>query len=1006
MRPASAATLILTALLFAFASTAFAQVNVRTLGGGRLTPNGPDAGFVDGNTLQSSQFRVPSGLAVDAAGMVYIADRNNGALRKLDVAGNRASTLVTGLNQPVAVAVDSTNNIYVLTQGDGLILRVDRFGNLSTNRARLLQPTALALGSSNAIYVTEAGGNVVRVINEARVPLRAGLNRPSGLALLESGLLAVSDTDNHRILFLNPENGNTILQIGTGVAGFRDGPIDSARFNQPHQLARTPGGSLLVADRGNHRLRSINTDGTVTTVYGVDPKSWEGPECVTCNPIILPGWFDGSTEFAEAREPLGVAVSRDGAVFTTEVFYHLVRQVTGLTLTSGSVGTGGTGGTGTDARALPPILIPDSGYFPLGQSITVLNPNTNALFANTIYYTTDGSIPTTNSLRLALSNNVGVISWRETTRDLTSLRLVSFVGGTASDVISGQAATTNEIGVTRDIAAGIGSTLVVPVTVNLRPGDQLKSLQFRVEVTPTLNSTPMIPEKFRALSVSSNDFIRVVTSSESGGSSTFSAASYANGLARGLTVTFIGTNASFSINNFAVVAMIAVPIPATAPLGARYTISVLSPSGTSDGAEASVPLRSMSPREIVVTNVSYLVGDSSPATWYNSDQIGRFGFGDGGLNNSDVNNAFAASLGLRVPYPFSDLFDALDVYPEDTDAGAGGDGFIRFLDWQVILRRSIGLDPARWRRTWSVGGVRVASRDSGSLPNLPAQTMSGIGLGVVWHPQAAVGALSIENAQPNVTVEMPVYVSVAAGYRLAGLAFRATVEPEGSAPPLLRPVEFVPATGVPTPIQGLGPGSNTLLCGWPIVPASSFNPSLQNSNILGSVRFTVPYNALPGQAYTLRFANADGSPDLKTQYDFETWPGSVWVQSTALRKPETISDEWKNHFFGSATNVSASADPDQDGSPNWMEYLAGTDPTKGQSSLRLLAPQFDAAKTGVVLQWLSAPGKMYTLETSLQPAGTSWTALATNLAGDGLIRQWTNTTAGTQTRFYRLRLQP
>src|SRR5665811_902458 len=90
-------------------SSLFADTTVTTLGGGRLSTAGPDAGFTDGDILQSSQFRTPFGCAVDLAGRVYVADRDNGALRRLDLAANRCRTVLSGLNQPVAVAVDPTN---------------------------------------------------------------------------------------------------------------------------------------------------------------------------------------------------------------------------------------------------------------------------------------------------------------------------------------------------------------------------------------------------------------------------------------------------------------------------------------------------------------------------------------------------------------------------------------------------------------------------------------------------------------------------------------------------------------------------------------------------------------------------------------------------------------------------------------------------------------------------------------------------------------------------------
>jgi streptogramin lyase len=256
-------------------SPLFADATVTTLGGGRLSPAGSDAGFTDGDILQSSQFRNPFGCAVDLAGRVYVADRDNGVLRRLDLAANRCRTVLGGLNQPVAVAVDPTNTVYILTQGDGSIRTLQR-GIVSVLTSRLSAPTAMADDGNGSLFVTQNDGTVVRVsISNGSVsaPLLAGLQQPGGIVALDSGLLAVSETGGNRVRIWNPGNGQMVQQIGVGLSGFADGPATLALFDRPCHLAKAPGGSVIVADRGNQRVRLVEADGFVSTIYGVDPLS-------------------------------------------------------------------------------------------------------------------------------------------------------------------------------------------------------------------------------------------------------------------------------------------------------------------------------------------------------------------------------------------------------------------------------------------------------------------------------------------------------------------------------------------------------------------------------------------------------------------------------------------------------------------------------------------------------------------------------------------------------------
>lgn len=986
-----------------------AEASVTTLGGGRLTPTGPDAGFSDGDILQLSQFHTPFGCAVDAGGRLLVADRDNGALRRLDLAANKSRTLLSGLKQPVATVVGSNDVVYVLTQGDGRIQKIDR-GILGPVATGLRNPSAMAWDGKTTLFVTQTDGTVVRVSatdGAVSAPILSGLNQPGGLAVLDSGWLAISEIGGGVVRIWDPATGEAKQQIGTGVAGFADGPAAQAQFDRPHNLAKAPGGNIVVADRGNHRVRLIAPDGFVTTVYGVEPTTWEGPACTSCDPIILPGWLDGDVEYAEAREPVGVTVSSSGALYTTEVFYHLVREVSGLSL------SGGQGGGGTNVVVLPCVISPSGGYYPMGQTISVYNPNTSALLPSAVYYTTDGTEPTTNSLRLAMTGDTGTLFWQEKLRDLTSLRVKPFLGENAGPIVGGQPVAAAEIGVTQDIAAGIGSRVIVPVVVNLRTNEALRSLQFRVEVTPESAGAPMIPETFDALSVSTNGLIPVVTSSDNKGTTSFQVLPYSFGPTRGLVVTFLGTNSNLSMKGFGVAAMLAVPIPPAAKMGDRYTIQVLNPSGTADAAQERVPLAPMAARSVVVGESRYLVGDASAATWYNAAQLEpsgalRAGFGDGILDNSDVNVAFAASLGMQTPYQGTDIFDALDAYPEDTVTAAGGDGLIRYLDWQVILMRSLGLDASSWERSWAEGGVRVSS---GLAPNAAANSPGTLLVapspGAVWNRQVALSAQSLDRLTPGALFDVPIYVDVAPDAQLAGLAFRVRVEPEGAAPALERPIQFVHSPNLPSPTQTLAPSPDTVLCGWPLVPSSSFDPPLRGRMLLGYVRMALPISAAAGQKYTVRFSNADGSPDLQTQYDFETRPGSLCVSIAAPAQAQVISDEWKLHFFGSLTDdrTSPEADPDQDGAKNGSEYESGTNPTDARSCLQL---QVSAAanRMGVTLRWLSAPGKRYQIEAAPSLFSTTWTVLATDLPGDGQWQQWSQETLASQSSFYRIRLKP
>src|SRR5260370_26269683 len=148
---------------------------VTTISGGRAGT--PRYGYVDGNTKDLAQFHTPIGLALDNAGfngsgpLLYVADRDNNAIRKLDLDLNQTITFATNgvnrISQPVGVAVDGAGNLFVLNRGNGTngtVLSFNRYGNfLGTNAVSLTHAEGIALDGSANIYVTVSSNTVLRI---------------------------------------------------------------------------------------------------------------------------------------------------------------------------------------------------------------------------------------------------------------------------------------------------------------------------------------------------------------------------------------------------------------------------------------------------------------------------------------------------------------------------------------------------------------------------------------------------------------------------------------------------------------------------------------------------------------------------------------------------------------------------------------------------------------------------------------------------------------------------
>jgi WD40 repeat protein/streptogramin lyase len=185
----------------------------------------------------AAQFNGLSGLAVDGSGNVYVADRSNDAIRKITPDGVVTTVTVSGagLRYPNAVAVDASGNIYVSA---GAIYKIVPGGVMT-----------VFAGGSRAGSMDGTGAD-------------AAFNTPQGLTVDSGGNVYVADMNNDTIRKITPGELVTTLAGNAGHAASDDGAAGEARFNHPHGVAVDSSGTLYVADTGNNLIRKI-TQGKV-----------------------------------------------------------------------------------------------------------------------------------------------------------------------------------------------------------------------------------------------------------------------------------------------------------------------------------------------------------------------------------------------------------------------------------------------------------------------------------------------------------------------------------------------------------------------------------------------------------------------------------------------------------------------------------------------------------------------------------------------------------------------
>ena len=312
-------------------------------GGVTTLAGGLGVGSADG-TGGSASFNGPSGVAVDAAGNVYVADTTNDTIRKITPAG-AVTTLAGGaglagsadgtgnaarFNHPEGIAVDGFGNIFVADVNNSTIRKITSTGTVTT-----------FAGSPGQNGSSDGTGGAAR------------FNNPLGVAADGSGNVYVADTNNHTVRKITPAGVVTTLAGNPAKSGGRNGTGSAAQFYFPDGIAADTVGNIYLTDLQFYTIRKITPVGVVTTLAG-------GVQSIL-------GSKDGVSALAQFFNPLGVAVDGKGNVYVADYLNNSIRMVSPsgyVTTLAGGPGPAGTVGiaadvddTGSNARFYGPEAV-------------------------------------------------------------------------------------------------------------------------------------------------------------------------------------------------------------------------------------------------------------------------------------------------------------------------------------------------------------------------------------------------------------------------------------------------------------------------------------------------------------------------------------------------------------------------------------------------------------------------------------------------------------------------
>ena len=317
----------------------------------------------DGGDAICAGLNLPRGITIDAAGNMYIADEENNSIRKVSTSGiittiagngiagfnsdNIAATNAE-LNYPTGVAIDAAGNIYISDYQNYRVRMINSSGIISTfagagidgysgdngpaSNAKISGPLGVAVDASGNLYIADYINNRIRKVNasglittiagkgsfgysgDGGAATNAELYYPYGVAADAYGNVYIADYQNNRIRKVNT-SGIISTIAGNGIGGYSGdgGAATNAEIYNPAGVGVDASGNIYIGDYSNYRIRKVNTSGVISTFAGTGTYGFSGDGGIATN--------------AEVNASFGITFDSSGNVYFGDGFNARIRKV-------------------------------------------------------------------------------------------------------------------------------------------------------------------------------------------------------------------------------------------------------------------------------------------------------------------------------------------------------------------------------------------------------------------------------------------------------------------------------------------------------------------------------------------------------------------------------------------------------------------------------------------------------------------------------------------------------